>query len=70
MLNDYERIEQVNVMNATGIYENQDFILDVIIVIDYYLPPGEFVCHNNVYGITEVITEGPTCCQKYIRAKG
>lgn len=60
MLNDYERIEHVNVMNATGIYENQDFIPDVIIAIDYYLPPGEFICHNNTYEITEVITEG-TC---------
>ena len=57
MLNDYERIEHVNVENATGKYENQNFVPDIIIAVDYDLPEGMVICHDNVYKATEEIDE-------------
>ena len=64
MLNDYERIEHVNVENATGKYENQNFVPDIIIAVDYDLPEGMVVCHNNEYEVTEVIAGGICLLEK------
>ncbi len=49
MLNHEARIEHVNVMNATVKYENQNFIPDIIMTIDYDSAEGTIMCHGYEY---------------------
>lgn len=57
LLDNYDYIEHVNVENETEKYENQSFIPDVVIAVDYDLPQGEFICHNNEYEVAEKVAE-------------
>ncbi len=57
MFNGKQRIEHVNVINDTAIYEDNSFVPDVIISIDCKWLEDEIICHDKAYEITEVIDE-------------
>lgn len=57
MLDNYDRIEHVNVKNATDKYENMDFHPDIIIAIDYALEQDAIFCHDIEYKITHMIDD-------------
>ena len=55
MIEDYDRIEHVNIGNLTKKYEDETFIPDVIISI--HNESGKIVCHGVEYEIVENVTE-------------
>ena len=55
MLEDYSRLEHVNVTNATGVYEDFEFVPEAIICIKYELKGNELKCHGAEYKIEKVI---------------
>lgn len=57
MINHNARIEHVNVTNATGKYEDADFVPDIIIAINF-APDDVTICHGNRYEIKTVVGEG------------
>lgn len=57
MVDNNNRIEHVNVSNATEKYESADFIPDIIIVIDYALEQDAIFCHDIEYKITHMIDD-------------
>ena len=58
MLDEYSRIEHVNVTNVTAMYEDESFVPDVIISIGYSMEKDNLYCHGKEYTISEVIDEG------------
>jgi len=57
MLNEFERMEHVNVANATSIYEDISYIPDVIISMESGLSEGRITCHGMEYRVAEIIAE-------------
>lgn len=56
MLQNYSRIEHVNVTNQTEKYEDTSFIPDVLIAINYD-NPDLVICHGYEYEVSEVFGE-------------
>lgn len=58
LIDNFSRIEHINVENETAVYEDASFIPEAIIVINMHIEGSEFLCHGNQYEIAEVIDDG------------
>lgn len=52
MIEHYDRIEHVNVSNDTGIYEDWEYIPEVLIVLEGLGDDGSIVCHGYEYKLS------------------
>lgn len=58
LIDNFSRMEHINVENETAVYEDTSFIPEVIIVINRHIEGNEFWCHGNQYEIAEKIDDG------------
>lgn len=63
MVNNYDRIEHVNVENETGKYEDLNFIPDILVAINYD-GPDYIICHGQEYDRTELYVEEVSILKK------
>ena len=64
MLENYSRIEHVNVKNMTAKYEDIGFIPDIIISIDCELEENTVNCHGVEYQVTKVIDDNVSLLER------
>ena len=57
MLEDYDRIEHVNVNNRTSIYEDETFVPEIIISMGCGMTEERIECHGISYEVVEKVAE-------------